>query len=89
MKMITKVFLVIGVLLACLIVWSLTLGEGGLIQAAWDGVADMVNSTWKSMTGNSEGIMPDWNALQNVGDAQDARTGGSGTTGTTGTTGGN
>lgn len=84
MKMITKVFLVIGVLLACLIVWSLTLGEGGLIQAAWDGVADMVNSTWKSMTGNSEGIMPDWNALQNVGEAQDARTGGSGTTGTTG-----
>lgn len=89
MKMITKVFLIIGVLLACLIVWSLTLGEGGLIKAAWDGVADMVNTTWMSMTGNSTGIMPDWNALQNVGDAQKAKDG-TGTSTSTGTsTGGN
>jgi hypothetical protein len=80
MKMITKVFLVIAVLLACLIVWQLTLGEKGLIPAAWDGVADMVNTTWKSMTGG-EDIMPDSKALQSVSEAQGQRTGGASTTG--------
>ena len=70
MKMITKVFLVIGILLACLIVWSLTLGEGGLIQRGWDGIADMVDNTWMKMTGSTEGIMPRWSNEQSVTGAQ-------------------
>ena len=60
MKMITKVFLVIAILLICLIVWSLFLGNGGILQATWNGIADMVNTTWESLTGDSDGIMPEW-----------------------------
>ena len=72
MKMITKVFLVIAVLLICLIAWALFLGDGGIIQNAWNGIAESVNSTWIALTGASEGIVPEWNSdgNANLGDAQ-------------------
>ena len=72
MKMITKVFLIIAILLICLIAWALFLGEGGIIQNAWNGIAESVNSTWIALTGASEGIVPEWNAdgNENLGDAQ-------------------
>ena len=61
MKMITKVFLVIAILLVCLICWALFLGDGGLLENAWNGVADMVNSVWQQITGDSTAIvMPEW-----------------------------
>ena len=70
--MITKVFLVIAILLICLIAWSLFLGDGGIIQNAWNGIAESVNSTWTALTGASEGIVPEWNSdgNSNLGDAQ-------------------
>lgn len=68
MKMITKVFLVIAVLLVCLIVWALFLGGDGILQNAWNGVAKQVNTTWKAITGLSTDVIPEWNAdgTQNV-----------------------
>ena len=63
MKMITKVFLVIAILLICLIAWSLFLGDGGILQNTWDGIATRVNSVWATVTGatgtNAE-IIPKW-----------------------------
>ena len=71
MKMITKVFIVIAILLVCLAVWALFLGDGGLIEAAWNGVADMVNTTWQTISGSSDDIMQYWDSDKNsVGDAQ-------------------
>ena len=71
MKMISKVFLVIAILLICLIAWNLFLGDGGIIQNAWDGIATSVNTTWKAITGSSDDVMPKWNAggSANVGEA--------------------
>ena len=66
MKMITKVFLVIAILLICLIAWALFLGDGGIIQNAWNGIAESVNSTWIALTGASEGIVPEWNSDGNA-----------------------
>lgn len=63
MKMITKVFLVIAILLICLIAWSLFLGDGGILQNAWNGIANRVNSVWQTVTGDSATtniIMPQW-----------------------------
>jgi hypothetical protein len=72
MKMITKVFIVIAILLVCLAVWALFLGDGGLIEMAWNGVADMVNTTWQTISGSSDDIMQPWDSDKNsVGDAQD------------------
>ena len=61
--MITKVFLVIAILLICLIAWALFLGDGGILQNAWNGVADMVNEVWQDITGNTDPsniVMPQW-----------------------------
>lgn len=61
MKMITKVFLVIAILLICLIAWALFLGEGGVIQNTWNGVADSVNSVWRTVIGDTNStIIPYW-----------------------------
>lgn len=62
MKMITKVFLVIAVLLICLIVWVLFLGGGGIIENAWNGIADQVNDTWHAITGIQDDVIPQWNS---------------------------
>lgn len=70
MKMITKVFLVIAVLLICLIAWVLFLGGDGVIPNAWNGIANSVNTTWKTLTGSSNGIVPEWHTGTNLGDAQ-------------------
>ena len=72
MKMITKVFIVIAILLVCLAVWALFLGNDGLIEKAWNGVADMVNTTWQTISGSPDDIMQPWDSNKNsVGDAQD------------------
>ena len=72
MKMITKVFLIIAILLICLIAWAPFLGDGGIIQNAWNGIATSVNDTWIALTGASDGIVPAWNAdgNTNLGEAQ-------------------
>lgn len=63
MKMITKVFLVIAILLICLIAWSLFLGDGGILEKTWNGVASSVNSVWAKVTGttgDAAKIIPNW-----------------------------
>ena len=74
MKMIYKVFLVIAILLVCLIAWSMFLGDGGVLELAWNGIAKPVNATWDALTGQGT-VMPDWNTItgvSNLGDADDA-----------------
>ena len=66
MKMITKVFLVIAILLSCLIAWSLFLGDGGILQNTWNGVAERVNSVWQTVIGDSSStIIPEWKSNTN------------------------
>lgn len=83
MKMISKVFLVIAILLICLIAWNLFLGDGGIIQNAWNGVATSVNATWKAITGSTADVMPKWNAdgTSNIKGGTDAINVGGGTGG--------
>ena len=63
--MIKKVFLVISILLICLIAWSLFLGDGGILQNGWNGIAKQVNATWTAVTGSRDPVMPDWKADTN------------------------
>lgn len=60
MKMITKVFLVIAILLICLIVWALFLGGDGILQNGWNGIAGQVNETWHAVTGTNNDLLPEW-----------------------------
>lgn len=86
MKMITKVFLVIAILLICLIAWALFLGDGGILEKGWNGVAKQVNQTWKAITGLTTDVMPEWKSdTDNVGSGiTDMDTAGTTTTTTTG-----
>lgn len=73
MKMITKVFLVIAILLICLIAWGLFLGDGGILQNGWNGIAESVNKTWHAITGSDSDVIPKWNdkKIDNVSDGND------------------
>jgi hypothetical protein len=60
MKPITKVFIVIGALLLCLLIWAAVFNNG-LLQNAWNSMADSVNEQWQKITGdNSAEIIPEW-----------------------------
>ena len=71
MKMISKVFLVIAILIVCLIAWSMFLGDGGVLELAWNGIAKSVNATWKALTG-IDTVMPDWNSIAGVDSIDDS-----------------
>lgn len=63
MKPITKVFLVIGALVLCLVVWGLFFNDGGVLQTAWNALVTPVNNTWSSITGQAGAkILPEFSA---------------------------
>lgn len=59
MKPITKVFLVIGALLACFLVWELVFNDAGIIRTGYAAIADSVNGTWQDITGTDTNIIPE------------------------------
>lgn len=60
MKPITKVFLIIGVLLLCFLVWSLVFEDGGVLALAWNAIANEVNGMYQDITGSNNELMPLW-----------------------------
>lgn len=60
MKPITKVFLVIGVLLACLLVWAVFFGGDGVMAMVWNAIADNLNEIFGKITGSDTEIVPTW-----------------------------
>ena len=59
MKPVTKVFLIIGALVLCLLVWVFVLGGGGVIETAYNAVRDTVNDIYTSVGGVGE-LLPEW-----------------------------
>ena len=59
-KTIITVFIIIGALVLALLVWRLVFARGGLLQSGWDGVANQVNTTWKTLTGGNDNVMAEW-----------------------------
>lgn len=56
---IKKVFLVIGVLVLCLVVWGVFFG--GALGKLWDGMAGQFNDGWKSIAGeDADDIVGEW-----------------------------
>lgn len=79
---IAKVFLIIGVLVLCLLVWALFFNDGGILENGWNGMAEQINTTWKKITGSSEGVVPEWetgnNNVNAASGAADTGSGGGG-----------
>lgn len=57
-KSVLKVFVIIGALVLALVVWSLTFGDGGLVQAGWNGVALFINDLYSGITGSTQMLVP-------------------------------
>lgn len=58
MKPITKVFLVIGALALCLVLWLWVFGDGNILMTAYEGVATVINDIYQAATGTSEDLVP-------------------------------
>lgn len=69
-KTIRNVFLVIGVLLLCLIIWFFVFSNG--LQVAYNGVATVVNGAWRTVVGDDAVLMPEWEDEDNTGNLEDA-----------------
>lgn len=58
---IKKVFLVIGVLVLCLIIWGVFFG--GALGNLWNAAGGELNKGWQKVTGDTEtSLVEDWNA---------------------------
>lgn len=72
---IKKVFLVIGVLVLCLIIWGVFFG--GALGNLWNAAGGELNKGWEKITGDTDTqLVEDWDAEGNatVGDQKDVTT---------------
>ena len=58
MKRVHKVFLFVAVLVLVFLVWAGVFNDGGVFESVWNGIAGVVNNTWETVTGSSDGILP-------------------------------
>ena len=72
-KTVKKVFLVIGALVLCLLVWALFFTDDGILITAYNGIAKGVNDVWENISGNNDHLIPEWNVESNS-NAHDAKT---------------
>ena len=62
MKPITKVFIIIGALVMCLVIWSAVFNDGGVIRLAWNGLVVPINNAYDRITGGAgtDALLPEW-----------------------------
>lgn len=71
-KTVKKVFIVIGALVLCLLVWSLFFTDDGILVTAYNGIAEGVNGVWENISGSDKELIPTWNVDSNS-NAEDAK----------------
>jgi hypothetical protein len=59
-KNLRNVFILVGVLVLIFLVWQLFFNDGGILQKGWNALVGVVNNTWNSLAGGSDGILPTW-----------------------------
>lgn len=58
---IKKVFLVLGILVLCFIIWQLVFNDGGIIRTAYNAMANGVNTQWRKAAGDTaDDLIPIW-----------------------------
>lgn len=64
-KTIVAVFLVIGVLLICALVWDMVFNDSGIIASVYNAVISPINAVFAKILGNNQVIKPWGNAATN------------------------
>lgn len=72
-KTVKKVFLIIGALVLCLLVWAVFFTDDGILVTAYNGIAKGINGVWENISGNNDPLIPEWNVESNS-NANDAKT---------------
>lgn len=86
MKPITKVFLIIGTLILCILIWAFVFNPGGIVSSAWNAMADGINNAAAQVFGKGTKFVPSWSDDTNLNDAEDGASGFGGGTGGGGAT---
>lgn len=70
-KMVVKVVLVLGTLVACFLGWQIMFNQGGIVKKGYNSVATGVNTQYTKVAGGKDALLPLW-------DEAGANTGGKG-----------
>lgn len=61
-KTVRKVFLIIGTLVFCFVIWQLVFKDGGLIRTGYNAMEGVVNKQWAKIAGDGSSILPSWSS---------------------------
>ena len=64
-KTVKQVFIIIGALVACFLIWQLFFTSDGILVTAYNALADGINSQYAKIAGRGKTLIPKWNAEQN------------------------
>lgn len=59
-KTVRKVFLILGTLVLCFLVWQLVFNKGGIIRTGYNSLADIVNTQYAKAAGKDKTILVEW-----------------------------
>lgn len=59
-KTVRKVFLILGTLVLCFLVWQLVFNDGGIIKTGYNALADIVNTQYAKAAGKNKTILATW-----------------------------
>lgn len=59
-KTVRKVFLILGTLVLCFLVWQLVFNDGGIIKTGYNALAKAVNTQYEKAAGSGQSILAIW-----------------------------
>lgn len=59
-KTVRKVFLILGTLVLCFLVWQLVFNDGGIIKTGYNALANIVNTQYAKAAGSGKTILAKW-----------------------------
>ena len=66
-KTIASVFLLIGVLVLCLLIWAVFFNNS--LGTAWNAVQSQINTAWNAVVGGNQQIVSEWDDVNTGGAA--------------------
>lgn len=61
-KTVRKVFLILGTLVLCFLVWQLVFNKGGIVRTGYNALADVVNEQYAKAAGSGKTVLARWEA---------------------------
>lgn len=58
-----KVFLVIAILVAILLIWAFFFDDGGVLMTGINALVSSINDIWNTVTGSTKGIIPEFKTV--------------------------